>query len=131
MDVDENIRLKGDSKRMDHIFRIIIDNAIKYSTINSKVEIKALDNYNGKYNPEEKSSILIQIKDYGIGIPQKDLQHIFDRFYRSDQVKDITGTGLCLSIARELVHLHRGEIYVESEVGKGSTFYIFLPKNET
>ena len=130
-DVDENIRLKGDSKRMDHIFRIVIDNAIKYSNINSKIEIEAIDNYKGKYNPEEKSSIIIQIKDYGLGIPNKDVDHIFERFFRSDQVKDITGTGLGLSIAKELIHLHNGEIFVQSEVGKGSTFYIFIPKNET
>ena len=129
--VDENIRLKGDSKRMDHIFRIVIDNAIKYSNINSKIEIEAIDNYKGKYNPEEKSSIIIQIKDYGLGIPNKDVDHIFERFFRSDQVKDITGTGLGLSIAKELIHLHNGEIFVQSEVGKGSTFYIFIPKNET
>lgn len=130
-DVDENIRLKGDPKRMDHIFRIIIDNAIKYSNINSKIGIKAIDNYKGKYNPEEKPVVLIKIKDYGIGIPKKDLPLIFDRFFRSDQVKDITGTGLGLSIAKDLVHLHHGEIYVESEFRKGSEFVIFLPKNET
>lgn len=130
-DVDENIRLKGDLKRIDHIYRIIIDNAIKYSNINSKIEIKAIDNYKGVYNPEEKPGVLIQIKDYGIGIPKKDLIFIFDRFFRSDHVKDISGTGLGLSIAKDLVHLHHGKIYVESEVGKGSTFLIFLPKNET
>ena len=131
VDVDENIRLNGDSKRMDHIFRIVIDNAIKYSNDNSKIEIKAIDNYKGKYNPEEKPGVLIQIKDYGIGIPKKDLILIFDRFFRSDQVKDITGTGLGLSIAKDLVHLHHGEIYVESEFKKGSEFEIFLPKTES
>ncbi len=129
-DIDENIRLKGDSKRMDHIFRIVIDNAIKYSNINSKIEIEAIDNYKGKYNPEEKSSIIIQIKDYGLGIPKKDVDHIFERFFRSDQVKDITGTGLGLSIAKDLIELHNGAIFVESEAGNGSTFLIFLPKND-
>lgn len=130
-DVDENIRLKGDSKRMDHVFRIIIYNAIKYSNINSKIEIKAIDNYKGKYNTEEKPGVLIKFKDSGIGIPKKDVDHIFERFFRSDQVKDITGTGLGLSIAKELIVLHNGEIYVESEIEKGSTFFVFLPKIET
>jgi PAS domain S-box-containing protein len=130
-DVDENIRLKGDPKRIDHIFRIIIDNTIKYSNINSKIEIKAFDNYNGKYNPKERSGVLIQFKDTGIGIPAKDIPFIFERFFRSDHVKDISGTGLGLSIAKDLVELHNGTIHVESEVGKGSTFLIFLPKNET
>jgi len=130
-EVDENIRLKGDPKRIDHIFRIIIANAIKYSNDNSKIEIKALNNYNGKYNLEEKSGVLFQFKDSGIGIPVKDIPHIFDRFFRSDHVKDIPGTGLGLSIAKDLVELHNGTIHVESEVGKGTTFLIFLPKNET
>jgi len=131
VDVNENIQLEGDPKRMDHIYRIIIDNAIKYSNINSKIEIKAIDNYKGVYNPEKKPGVLIQIKDYGIGIPKKDLTLIFDRFFRSDHVKDISGTGLGLSIAKDLVHLHHGKIYVESEVGNGSTFFVLLPKIET
>jgi len=130
-EVDENIRLKGDPKRIDHIFRIIIDNAIKYSNINTKLEIKGIDNYKGKYNPEEKHGAIFQFKDSGMGIPKKDVDHIFERFFRSDHVRDISGTGLGLSIAKDLVELHKGTIHVESEVDKGTTFLIFLPKNET
>ena len=130
-EIDENIRLKGDPKRIDHIFRIVIENAIKYSNINTKIEIKGIDNYKGKYNPEEKQGVIFQFKDSGIGIPEKDINHIFERFFRSNHVKDISGTGLGLSIAKDLVELHNGTIHVESEVGKGSTFLIFLPKNET
>lgn len=129
--IDENIQLKGDPKRMDHVFRILIDNAIKYSRINAKIEIKAIDNYKGKYNPEKNPGIIFQFKDTGMGIPNKDVDHIFERFFRSDNVKDINGTGLGLSIAKELVELHNGTIHVESEVGKGSIFFVFLPKSET
>jgi len=126
--IDENIRLLGDPKRIDQIFRIIIDNAIKYSDIDSKIEISAINNYNkGKYNSKGIKGALFQFKDYGIGIPEKDMTHLFERFFRSEQVKEISGTGLGLSIARELTHLHSGEIFVESEFEKGSTFFVFLP----
>ena len=128
IDVNENIQLMGDPKRIDQIFTILIDNAIKYSEPNSKIEIKALENYKGKYDSNKEIGVLFQIKDYGMGIPKKDLPHLFERFFRSDQVKEISGTGLGLSIAKELTDLHNGEIFVESEFGKGSTFYVFLPK---
>ena len=130
VDIDDNICLKGDLKRIDHIFRIIIDNAIKYSNNHSEIDIKAIDNYKGEYNQKEKPGVILQFKDSGIGIPQKDIDRIFERFFRSDHVKDIPGTGLGLSIAKDLIELHNGAIFVESEVGKGSTFYVFFPKNE-
>jgi PAS domain S-box-containing protein len=130
LDVDETIRLKGDPNRIDQIFRILIDNAIKYSEVNSTIEIKAIRNYYGKFNPNNQVGILFQIKDYGIGIAKNDITHIFDRFYRGENVKKISGTGLGLSIAKNLVHLHKGEIFVESEYGKGTTFSVFLPKFE-
>jgi PAS domain S-box-containing protein len=128
--IDEDIRLFGDPKRIDQIFRILIDNAIKYSESNSKIEINATNNYHGKYNPNGIKGVLFQFKDYGIGITDKDMPHLFERFFRSEQVKEISGTGLGLSIARELTHLHDGEIFVESEFKKGSTFFVFLPKIE-
>ena len=58
---------------------------------------------------------------------KKDLQSIFQRFFRSEQVGDIPGTGLGLSIAKELIKLHGGEVWAQSDYGKGSTFSIFLP----
>ena len=131
LDMDENIRLKGDSRRIDQIFRIIIDNAIKYSKPNSKIKIKAIKDYQGKYNSHKKLGVLFQFEDQGIGIHDSDLPRLFERFFRSDQVADISGTGLGLSIAKELVELHNGEIFVESEYGKGSIFSIFLPKINT
>ncbi|MFW9996453.1 MAG: sensor histidine kinase, partial [Candidatus Odinarchaeota archaeon] len=61
---------------------------------------------------------------------EKDIPYLFDRFFRSDDVQEISGTGLGLSIAREFVKLHQGEIFAESEYGKGSIFSIFLPMIE-
>ena len=116
--------------KIDQIFRIFIDNAIKYSRERNNIEIKAIDNYKGKFNKNNEDGILFQFKDTGIGISDKEISSIFQRFYRSEQVTDIPGTGLGLAIAKELINLHSGEVYVESELGKGTTFYIFLPRIE-
>jgi len=130
LDIDKAIILYGDIKRIDQVFRIFIDNAIKYSKDKTEIEIVALDNYKGKYNPKQVPGVLFQFKDNGIGISEKDFPHLFERFFRSEQVTDIPGTGLGLAIAKELTALHKGKIFVESEYDKGSTFSLFLPKIE-
>jgi signal transduction histidine kinase len=72
---------------------------------------------------------VLAVQDNGPGIPAEHLPHIFDRFYRVDKARsrDAGGTGLGLSIVHQLVMLHGGEIHVESEVGKGTTFIVQLP----
>ena len=130
VDISEEIKLYGDSKKVDQIFRIFIDNAIKYSRERNIIEIKAIDHYKGKYNPNATDGVLFLFEDNGIGISGKDISSLFQRFFRSEQVGDIPGTGLGLSIAKELIELHNGEVYVESEYGKGTIFYIFLPRIE-
>ena len=127
VDIDKNIKLYGDKTKIDQIFRIFIDNSIKYSKESNKIEIRAINHYKGKYNIEEKDGVLFQIKDYGVGILEEDLPSIFQRFFRSEQVSDIPGTGLGLSIAKELLKIHGGEVWVQSDYDKGSTFSIFLP----
>jgi len=126
--IDDNTQLFGDIKRIDQVFRIFIDNALKYSKENSKIELRVINNYKGKYNPEGKEGVLFQFKDQGLGILKTDIPHLFERFFRSEQVSDIPGTGLGLAIAKELLNLHEGEVNVESEYGKGSTFSVFLPR---
>ena len=130
IDISEEITLYGDNKKIDQIFRIFIDNAIKYSRNSNIVEIKAFDHYKGKYNTEARDGTLFHIKDNGMGILENEVSSIFQRFFRSEQVTDIPGTGLGLSIAKELIELHSGEVYVESEYGNGTSFYIFLPRIE-
>jgi signal transduction histidine kinase len=128
MEIDPKIQIYGDIIRISQIFRILLDNAIKYSPNNAVVEVKAIEHYLGKFNPNKLEGVLIQVIDFGIGIKENDLKNLFQRFYRSEDVRDIQGTGLGLSIAKELVLLHHGEIFVESQYGKGSTFSVFLPK---
>ena len=73
------------------------------------------------------SCVHVAIKDTGIGIPAEHLPHVFDRFYQADSSHQHEGTGIGLALAKELVELHRGEISVTSEVGKGSEFVVMLP----
>jgi len=128
VDIDDEIHLKGDPKRIDQLFRIIIDNAIKYSEENSKVEIRAIKNHQGKYNINKNPGTLFQFKNLGHGIPKEDLPYIFERFFRAGNVNEIAGTGLGLAIAKDLIEAHKGNLFVESESEKGTTFYLFLPQ---
>jgi len=127
IDVGSHIHLRGDPKRIDQIFRIIIDNAIKYSAKDSKVKISASDSYQGKYNLNKSPGVLFKVKDYGRGISTEDIPHIFERFFRAGNVNEIAGTGLGLAIAKDLVEAHKGKIFVESEIDVGTTIYVFLP----
>jgi signal transduction histidine kinase len=99
----------------------ILANAVKYTPCNGKIDIRVNDKGN---------TILIQIKDTGIGIPNDELPKIFEEFFRASNAKEIEkdGTGLGLSIAKQVIERHNGKIWVESEKGKGSTFSIELPK---
>ncbi len=128
LNIDENINVKGDIKRIDQIFRIILDNAIKYSYENTIIEISTFNNYQGEYNPKRVDGVLFQFKNHGIGISKRDLPHIFERFYRASNVSGTSGTGLGLSIAKDLIEIHQGCIYLESELGEKTTFSIFFPR---
>jgi len=128
VNIDPNLSLWSDSKRLDQIFRIFIDNAIKYSARDSKVIIKALDFYRGYLNKQNIDGVLFTFDDNGIGIAKEDIPHLFKRFFRSDKVSDIPGTGLGLSIAKELIELHGGSVEVQSQLMKGTKFSVFLPR---
>lgn len=114
-------KVYGNSQKLVELFIIFLDNAIKYSPNKTKISlISFLD----------KKSLLIKIVDQGVGISKKDLPHIFDRFYQASnsRTKDSdNGYGLGLSIAKQIVDLHHGQIKVESKVNKGTTFIIQLP----
>lgn len=109
---------KLDRKLMRQIISNLLSNAIKYSTKESLIRIDLY--YSAPH-------IILQISDQGIGIPAKDLSHLFDPFHRAANVGTISGTGLGLTIIKESVELHGGTITVESQENVGTTFTICLP----
>jgi len=118
----ENVGVNADKKLIKELLRILLDNAAKYTSKNGNVEIE-IKNGDKAY---------IKVKDDGIGIPEEDLPHIFERFYRVDKSRSrkLGGTGLGLAIVKHIVESMKGEISVESEVGKGTKFTIKFDKKD-
>lgn len=103
----------------------LLTNAIKYTPKGGKI-ILGVNHYS------DTSEVRVSIKDNGIGIPEECLEHIFDRFYRVEKkVHTIKGTGLGLTIVKNIIEKHGGRVAVESEIGLGSTFMFFLPALST
>ena len=97
----------------------LLEHAIKYTPQGGRIAISA---------SIEQSQVILQIADSGIGIPTLDLPYIFDKFYRASNISaDVIGTGLGLAIVKSIVEQHQGRIWVDSTVGKGTTFTIVLP----
>lgn len=115
---DKDVIILGYKDKLVRAILNIIDNSIKYSSQNGKIEMTL---------KKENNKALLTIKDTGIGISQKDLPHIFDRFYRGSSSEKVFGSGLGLAIAKAIVSSHKGEIEVKSKIGKGSIFTIVLP----
>lgn len=76
---------------------------------------------------QERGTCVLTVSDNGIGMSPEELEHIFERFYRADKARDRSGSGLGLSIAQWIVHLHGGEITAQSQLDKGSQFTVELP----
>ena len=119
LEAADNIIVDGNKELISRLLWNIADNAIKYNNPNGSVAIKLY---------QRNSQIIIQVKDSGIGIPEKDIAKIFDRFYRVDKSRSrgLGGSGLGLSICKWIAELHNGEISVESEEQVGSVFTISI-----
>jgi len=117
----EDLEANVDATLLEQAILNLLDNAVKYSEEGSRVEILA-ENRNGM--------IAIHIRDYGSGIATRNLSRLFERFYRVDKARSrqLGGTGLGLAIVKHIVQAHDGEITVDSKLGVGSTFSIFLPR---
>ncbi|UJG41437.1 MAG: PAS domain S-box protein [Candidatus Heimdallarchaeum aukensis] len=123
----KDIQYFGDPKRIKQIISNVLDNAIKYSLSNSKIEVTVIKDYVGEYNPDNRKGLLIQIQDHGIGIPSHDLPYVFKPFFRTDEAEKSEGTGLGLYITKNLVELHDGQIFIDSIHHVGTKVSIFLP----
>jgi two-component system, OmpR family, sensor histidine kinase ArlS len=121
LDCPENLFIAIDPIRFEQVIINLLDNSLKYSKESSTTSIKAI---------EENGKVQITIEDQGVGIPEIDLPHIFDRLYRVDKSRSRAtgGFGLGLAIVKQLVEAHEGEITVESQVGEGTCFTIILKR---
>ena len=110
----------ADARALEQILGNLLDNAVKYTRPGGRIDV-SVEGGDGL--------VKIRVSDDGIGIPEGDLGRIFERFYRVDKARsrELGGTGLGLSIVKHLVQSLGGEISVESELGKGSSFTLTLP----
>jgi heavy metal sensor kinase len=117
-DLPPSLMISGDTDQLIRLIVNLLDNAIKYS-VQGTITLSA---------KERDGNAIIEVADTGIGIPPEHLPHIFRRLYTVDPARSSGGAGLGLSIAQQIVQAHGGRIEVQSEVGKGSKFTVYLPK---
>ncbi|WP_113663304.1 PAS domain-containing sensor histidine kinase [Pedobacter nanyangensis] len=115
----ETCRVNGDSQRIEQVVINLLSNAIKYSPGANRVEVKIT---------QQMDRVLVAIKDQGLGIAEDKIGNLFSRFYRIDEATpNISGLGIGLYLSHEIIARHQGNIWVESQLGKGSTFWFSLP----
>jgi PAS domain S-box-containing protein len=110
--------LRANPVRLRQVFDNLVGYAIKYSSDHGAVAVVMR---------AEDDQIIMQVTDNGPGIPPKDQAHIFDKFYRASNVSSKSGSGLGLAIVKSIVEAHQGRVWVESVMGKGSSFFVVLP----
>ena len=118
--VPDELVIAGDRRQLTSALSNLLDNAVKYSDPGGSVEVEA---------GAEGDQVVISVADHGIGIPARDLERVFERFYRVDQARSrqTGGTGLGLAIVRHVVVNHHGSVEIESRLGEGSRFALRLP----
>jgi signal transduction histidine kinase/ligand-binding sensor domain-containing protein/DNA-binding response OmpR family regulator len=123
---NQNIRFYFDEDMIEKILNNLLSNAFKFTPEDGAIIVSL-----GRAE-KKKGFLEVKVKDSGIGIPEEKLPHIFDRFYQADDPgkKRFEGSGVGLALLKELVDLLHGEIFVESQSGRGATFYCYLPFNK-
>lgn len=116
--VPHDFTMEADQSLITQMLLNLVENAVKYGKHSGKILLTAV---------KDGGQNVITLRDNGAGIPKEALPHIFDRFYRADTSRDRSGTGLGLSIVQWIVQEHGGRIHVESEIGTGTTFSVFIP----
>jgi two-component system phosphate regulon sensor histidine kinase PhoR len=112
--------IQGDGAQLGEVLQNLLDNAVQYTPSGGEITVEARQNGH---------EVIFTVADTGIGVPESDLERIFERFYRVDAARsrEAGGTGLGLAIARHIVEAHGGRIWVESAVGQGSRFHFSVP----
>ena len=121
---DATVTAWADRDKITQVLMNLVGNAVKFTSSHGHVTVAIERNGNGW--------VQVSVADTGPGIPREELDRIFDKFYQVSQVdkRKIRGTGLGLAISKALVQMHGGKIWVESELGKGSTFFFTLPAQQ-
>ena len=121
---EDPLEILMDVGKVKQILTNLVSNALKFTSTGGCITVAVLN---------RDREVEVRVEDTGIGIPKQELDKIFDRFYQVDSslTRKVGGAGIGLNIAREYVEMHRGRIWVQSEVGKGSTFFFTLPKSNT
>lgn len=114
----DKIMVKADQTLITRLFINLMENAMKYTGENGKITINI---------GQDKQNAIVKIEDTGIGIPEKDIPYIFDRFYQAESSRSGSGSGLGLSIVKWIVNIHKGSIDLKSDINEGTTFIIKLP----
>jgi signal transduction histidine kinase len=117
-ELDDKIYAEVESEKIKQAIGNLLSNAIKYSTDTKKIFVRLF---------QKLDNIYIEVEDKGIGIPEDKLSRIFEEFYRIEQKEGISGTGLGLTVVREIIEGHNGTVSVTSEIGKGSMFTVRIP----
>jgi len=117
---EKNLMVYVDKDAMLQVLNNLFDNAFKYSGNEKRIIVKSM---------KEDFFIKVSIKDFGFGISENELPKIFTRFYRGGEVltRSIKGTGIGLTIVKQIIEEHSGRIAVNSEIGKGTTFSFWIP----
>jgi signal transduction histidine kinase len=133
----ESVWVRADRDQIEQVLVNLLSNAIKYTPDGGDI-LAELTIISGALapsdltapEPEHRRWALLAVRDRGIGIPPNQIRLVFDKFYRGDapDVRRVPGTGLGLYICRSIVESHQGHIWVESQSGRGSTFYVALPQ---
>jgi signal transduction histidine kinase len=118
-DVPGNFSISGDNRLIQRMIANLIDNAIKYTPAGGSIEVTV--------NTVNHDAVAITIQDTGIGISEKDMPRVFERFYRCDPSRSEAGIGLGLSFVRAIARAHGGDITVAGGSNRGSTFKVTLP----
>lgn len=115
---NSQVSLFADREKLNQVITNYLTNAIKYSEGKYDIEVCTL---------LEEDEVIVSVRDYGKGIPDRELPYIFNRFYRAQKTKNLEGLGVGLFLSKQIVTAHGGRTWVESEEGKGSTFYFSIP----
>jgi signal transduction histidine kinase len=114
----QSLPVRGDKRLLEQVFTNLLSNAVKYSGESRVIDVTLA---------RTADRVRVDIRDYGIGVPEDEIPNLFTRFYRASTAKGLPGTGIGLNLVKELVDLHDGEVEVTSRVGEGSSFSVSLP----